>query len=92
MESKSMKKIISLAFVALMLVGCSKHEKCKIHYRVYYPNNTQNYHVIIDDEPYLGSSRGTNFLKVGDITGSSIIETSAPIELVSVVKLKKNEK
>ena len=86
-----MKKIILLLFIALIIAGCTRHEKCKVHYRVYYPNNTQNYCIVIDDEPYLGSDRGTNYLKVGGITGPSIIETSAPIELVNVVKFKKNE-
>lgn len=86
-----MKKIISLIFIALIIAGCSRHEKCKIHYRVYYPNNTQNYCIVIDDEPYLGSDRGTNYLRVGGSTGQLIIETSAPIELVKVVKLEKNE-
>lgn len=84
-----MKKFILLALTALIMVGCGhKQQKYKIYYKVYYPNNTQSYCVIIDDEPYLGSDRGTNYLKVGSNTGSSIIKTSAPIELVKAVKLK----
>lgn len=84
-----MKKIILLALTALMIAACGhKQQKYKIYYKVYYPNNTQRYCVIIDDEPYLGSDRGTNCLRVGSATGPSIIKTSAPIELVKAVKLK----
>lgn len=87
-----MKKIISLMFIALVIAGCSKHEKYKVYYKVYYPNNTQSYCIITDDEPCLESSRGTNYLKVGGVfSGSYIIKTSAPIELVSVVKFRKHE-
>lgn len=85
-----MKKIIVLIFMMLVVISsCNKtEEKYKVYYNVYYPNNTKNYTIIIDDTPYLGSDRGTNYLKVGSITGPTIIRTSAPIELVQTVKLK----
>jgi len=54
---------------------------------ILYPNNTQSHCAIIDDEPYLDSDRGTNCLRVGNATGTSIIKTSVPIELVKTVKL-----
>ena len=83
-----MKKLILLALTTFMMAACGhKQEKYKIYYRVYYPNNTQNYCAIIDDEPYLGSDRGTNYLSIGSTTGTSIIKTSAPIELVKVTRL-----
>jgi len=85
----TIKKIILLGLTALIVAACGhKQQKYKIYYKVYYPNNTKSYCAIIDDEPYLGSDRGTNYLRVGSITGPSIIKTSAPIELAKTVKLK----
>ena len=59
-----------------------------MYYNVYYPNNTKHYTIIIDDTPYLGSDRGTNYLKIGGATGKSIIKKSAPIEIEKTIKIK----
>ena len=84
-----MKKIL-IALLALLMIACSAG-KHRVTYTVYYPGNTVTKTVIIDDAPYLGSDRGTNYLKVGRVTGPTVIETSAPIELNDVVKLEEDE-
>jgi hypothetical protein len=85
-----MKKIGLLVFMVLaMISSCTRIEKkYKVYYNVYYPNNTKHYTVIIDDTPYLGSNRGTNYLKIGSLTGTTVIETSAPIEIEKTIKIK----
>lgn len=85
-----MKKIALLIFIALTVISsCQRtEEKYKVYYNVYYPNNPKHYTIIIDDTPHLGSDRGTNYLKVGNVTGKTIIETSAPIEIEKTIKIK----
>jgi hypothetical protein len=80
-----MKKILTVLFAAF-IISCS-NERHQVTYTVYYPGNTVTKTIIINDTPYLGSDRGTNYLKVGSITGPTVIETSAPIELKEVKKL-----
>jgi hypothetical protein len=85
-----MKKIGLLVFMVLAMISSCKRteEKYKVYYTVYYPNNTKHYIVIIDDTPYLGSDRGTNFLNIGGLSGANIISTSAPIEIEKTIKIK----
>jgi hypothetical protein len=85
-----MKKIGLLVFIVLAVISSCKRteEKYKVYYTVYYPNNTKHYIVIIDDTPYLGSNRGTNFLSIGSLTGETVISTSAPIEIEKTIKIK----
>lgn len=85
-----MKKISLLIFIVLAVISSCKRteEKYKVYYNVYYPNNTKHYTIIIDDTPYLGSDRGTNYLKIGSIAGKTIIRTSAPIEIEKAIKIK----
>lgn len=81
-----MKKVKWFLISLLILCSCSEG-KHTVTYRVYWPDKVKTYTVTIDDKPYLGSDRGTNFLKVGSITGPDIIRTSAPIEIVNIKKL-----
>lgn len=84
----TMKKLIYVLFI-FIIAGCTKSEsKYKVYYNVYYPNNTKSYSIITDDIPYLGSDRGTNYMTVGTIGSSTIIKTSAPIEIVRIERLK----
>lgn len=81
-----MKKLSGFLISLLILCSCSKGKHI-VTYRVYWPNNVRTYTVTINDKPYLGSDRGTNYLKVGNITGPTIIETNAPIEIINIKKL-----
>ena len=83
-----MKKIGLLVFMVLAMISSCKEKKYKVYYTVYYPNNTKHYTVIIDDTPYLGSNRGTNFLSIGSPSGADVIRTSAPIEIEKTIKIK----
>ena len=84
-----MKKLI-LGLTILLLLGCGSSINCKyrVIYRVYWPGNPKTYKVIMNDKPYLGSDRGTNYLKDGGINSTeNIIRTSAPIEIVMYEKI-----
>ena len=89
----SMKKILLLlATIAIVsCVGC--HEKGRnfqLTYRVYYPGTVVEKTVYPSEEIYLGSDRGTNYLKYYDENGEYHSEvTSAPIQIVNYYKLKK---
>lgn len=82
-----MKKLL-FALICLIMMACSEGPH-RITYKVYWPDAPKTYVKVIDDAPYLGSDRGTNFLKVGSITGPDVIVTSAPIEIIKVEKLEK---
>ena len=85
-----MKKIILMAFIALFMVSCSSSNdegKYNVKYKIYYPNNTKEFSIVINAKPYLGSDRGTNYLKEGSVVGTTIAETSAPIEIVECTKI-----
>ena len=57
-------------------------------YKVHYNNGNVRIDTIINEGPiYVGSDRGTNFIKRDDIAGSTVIKTSAPIEVISYSKL-----
>lgn len=61
-------------------------------YRVYYNQCTFREYSITNDGPiYVGSDRGTNFIKKYSITGQTIITTSAPIEVVSYTREPESE-
>lgn len=81
-----MKKLI-LGLTILLLLGCGSNDggKYRVIYKVYWPGNPKTYRVIMNDKPYLGSYRGTNYLKEGGI--KNIIRTSAPIEIVMYEKI-----
>lgn len=85
-----MKKLI-LGLTILLLLGCGNCNdsgKYRVIYRVYWPGNPKTYRVIMNDKPYLGSDRGTNYLKEGGINSTeNIIRTSAPIEIVRYEKI-----
>lgn len=82
MTKQNISKILFISLL-LFLFSCSDNKKYEVCYKIYYPNNVKTYIVIIDDKPYLGSDRGTNFLKVGSLTSpETLARTSAPIELV----------
>ena len=61
-------------------------------YRVYYNQNTVREYSITNDGPiYVGSDRGTNYIKKYSGTGPTIITTSAPIEIVSYTREPESE-
>ena len=98
-----MKKFIGILFFTLMIfTSCNKKYDyaTTITYKIYYPNNTviKQYTGETTDKPSycLGSDRGTNYLYFvcdGDNwvgpKSTSLEHTSAPIEVVSFVKVKK---
>ena len=81
-----MKKSFLFIIISILL-GCGSDKKYEVCYKVHYPDYTKTYTVIIDDVPYLGSDRGTNFLKESGVTGTTIAQTSAPIEVVYYKRL-----
>ena len=81
-----MKKILSVFFGLFLLISCGEEKQYDLVYRVYYPGNTRTYHIIIDDELYNCSDRGSNYLLAGN---RKIIATSAPIEVVSYKEIQK---
>lgn len=61
-------------------------------YRVYYNQNTiREYSITLDGPIYVGSDRGTNYIKKYSSTGVDIIRTSAPIEVVSYTRESESE-
>ena len=65
-----------------------KSDLYRMVYRVHYNNENVRIDTIINEGPiYVGSDRGTNFIKRNDITGSTVIKSSAPIEVISYSKL-----
>ena len=99
-----MKKfIIILAVAVLSLVSCRReyNYETTITYRVYYPGNpvVKTYHEDTTDDPvyYLSSDRGTNYLYFDGTHsffssyGTRLESTSAPIEVISFVKVKKRQ-
>lgn len=88
-----MKKLLLLALLAIMMVGCSKTEdiRYKVYYNIYYPNNVKSYTVIVSSVPHLYSDRGTNYLLIRGFGGYTIAATSAPIEVTKIEAIvKKN--
>ena len=82
-----MKSKILLVFVVIsfIIVSCStNHREYTIVYEVYYNENTVVKETKKASEPfYVGSDRGSNFIKIGSLTGELIISTSAPIRVLS---------
>lgn len=85
-----MNKILRLLIVTtILLVGCSKNHKeigtYTLVYKVYYSESSVKEYTVTSDEPFfVYSERGTNYVKYhNNINEKSIIETSAPIEIVS---------
>ena len=64
-------------------------------YKVYYDKDNVRCDTITNTGPiYVGSDRGTNFIKRNSLTGPTVIKTSAPIEVISYTKMaeKKTQK
>ena len=79
-----MKYLILLLF--LTLVSCSADEDriYTLTYRVYYNNSVIKEYVVKSNKKfYIGSDRGSNYIKEGSIVGPTVITTSAPIEIIT---------
>ena len=85
--------------MAVLFASCGKLEyEATITYKVYYPGNTvtKSYTIDSTSEPgyILGSDRGSNYLYITSGRGPfastpKIEDTSAPIEVISLIKTKK---
>lgn len=65
-----------------------KSDLYRMVYKVHYNNENVRIDTIINEGPiYVGSDRGSNFIKRDAINGSTVIKTSAPIEVISYSKL-----
>ena len=70
----------------LLLISCSNvsNREYTIVYEVYYNNNTVVKETKKANKPfYVSSNRGSNYIKIGSITGETVINTSAPIRILS---------
>lgn len=78
-------KILLIVIISFFIISCSSSNKeYTIVYEVYYNNNTVVKETKKSNEPfYVGFDRGSNFIKIGSITGETIIGTSAPIRVIS---------
>lgn len=98
-----MKKIIIAILAAMCLVSCNRDYEYEttIVYNIYFPGNTvtRTYTYKSSDDPgyLLDSNRGSNYLYVEAVRngwftwGAKLEDTTAPIEVVSFTKIKKNE-
>lgn len=87
-----MKKLALAILLAVITVACSapKGRNYYVKYRVHYPGGAVDKEAYAADEIYIGSDRGTNFIRYYDEFGDySGYATSAPIQLVEYRKLKK---
>ena len=87
---------LSIVFLVVLIGMFNTYQgNDRIHhmtYRVYYNQNTVREYSITNDGPiYVGSDRGSNFIKKYSITGPTIITTSAPIEVVSYTREPESE-
>lgn len=65
-----------------------KSDLYRMVYRVHYNSENVCTDTIINEGPiYVGSDRGTNFIKRDAIDEPTVIKTSAPIEVISYSKL-----
>ena len=84
-----MKHIFILIFCMILCVSCCiKYSKCQVNYSVVYPDTTIVYDTIFncfsDDVPYTSSTRGTNYILLGDKVYS---RTTCPIRINSYKKI-----
>ena len=89
-----MKKLALAILLAVITVACScsapKGRNYYVKYRVHYPGGAVDKEAYAADEIYIGSDRGTNFIRYYDEFGEcSGYATSAPIQLVEYRKLNK---
>lgn len=91
-----MKKIFSILFITLCLIGCIGHGKVNVNYDIIYPDTIITYDSIFDyhwciggahnneyNDPHLlqvTSNRGTNYMEIGR---SNLISTTCPIRVNS---------
>ena len=85
-----MKNIFILIFCMILCVSCIKYGKCQINYSVVYPDTTITYDTnfyytyyieyLNIHTPYVSSSRGTNYIKLG---GEIYNRTTCPIRINS---------
>ena len=82
-------KVIGLLFVTcLLLTSCSSEPQFRTIYRIHYSVNYDKTDTIETSFPTrLRSFEGTN--KLETVTGSCIISTTAPIEIVSCKRIKR---
>ncbi len=92
-----MKKfIILIILLVIAATSCKSDYETTITYKIYYPNNTviKHYTETTSKNPtyLLGSDRGSNYLyfsATGIGQTRKLEDTSAPIEVISFVKVKK---
>lgn len=83
---------ISIIFYAKCIRDDQEENIYYMIYRVYYnQDNIREYSVTNDGPIYVGSDRGSNFIKRYSITGPTIIKTTAPIEVVSYTRIPESE-
>ncbi len=89
----SMKKILLLIATIAILSCVGHHEGGRnyyLKYRIYYPGNTIEKEVYTSEKIQTWSSRGSDHLHYYDENGDyREEETTAPIQIVSYYKLKK---
>lgn len=82
-----MKRFLLTIITLLTLVACETETyEYSITYRVHYSEtNVETFFDTYEGTHgyYIGSDRGTNFIKRESISGPDVIKTSAPIEIVS---------
>lgn len=87
-QIKIMKLLITTLLI-VFLIGCNSKPKYEyvMIYRVHYSSSYYKDYKVIGDKFYIGSDEGSNYIKHGSITGSTIIDTSAPIEVIKLTKI-----
>ena len=83
-----MKKLITI-IASLTILSCETSHPTKVTYVVFYPNYNDTIIVTMDDRPYVGSDRGTNYLKSNNMTGSTVYQGSSPLKIISWYYIKK---
>jgi hypothetical protein len=83
--------LIFLAFITLMcsILAYSVFHKDSEHtltYVIYYPNYNDTVTVSCDDSYFWSCDRGTNYIKEGGITGTTVYSGSAPYKILSYTK------
>lgn len=87
-----MKKLaIAILLSVITLAGCApKGRNYYIKYRIHYPGGAVDEEAYTADEIIMGSHRGTNYIGYYDEFGKHRgYSTSAPIQLITYIKLKK---
>lgn len=83
------KKIFLIALVLISTMSCTSDKIYTIKYVVFYPNYNDTVTDTNDNTYYWNSSKGTNYIKIGGMTGSTVYSGSAPYKVLSCTSVNK---